>query len=270
MSRLTFLVLPVMLVITGCFVMENKYSGLPPGIWRATLILDSSLKNKPEEDLPAFTAPKYELEDVLPGELPFNFEVIYENDSIFFIEIINGEERIKVESQNISFGRNKERARDTVRIDFPSKQAYIIGYFASNTIEGSWVVLNKENYSIPFVAMHGKKHRFTTTRKPNSSDLSGTWNITLNMESENQEPALIELGQNGNLLLGNFESQLFSYPNLEGTAQGNYAWLSCFDGANAYLFEMKLQPDSTLIGALYVGTELKITWEGLRNSTILK
>ena len=114
-------------------------------------------------------------EDVQPGELPFNFEVIYDNDTSFHIEIINGQERITVPAEHISFGRNRQRAQDTIRIDFPVFDSYITGAFAGNIIQGQWVVKNRENYAIPFVAKQGKRYRFTPLRKTPTTDMSGKW-----------------------------------------------------------------------------------------------
>jgi thiol-disulfide isomerase/thioredoxin len=264
MSRLLSLAFLYILVLEGCFVMENKFIGLPPGSWRAVLYLNPETHSDSEKDIPPFTIPKYELEDVVQSELPFNFEVIYENDTTFYIEIINGEERIKVESSDINFGRNKARARDTIRINFPVYDSYFVGSFAGNTIEGSWIVLNRENYSIPFVATQGKNYRFTSTKKPPAYDLTGNWQVTFGIDKEKQEPAIGEFKQTGNRLTGTFLTEIGDYRYLEGTVLGDHAWLSCFDGAHAFLFEMKIQNDGKLLGAFYSGKHEKSLWEATR------
>ncbi|MEZ4933396.1 MAG: hypothetical protein R2788_14910, partial [Saprospiraceae bacterium] len=144
------------LLQNGCIVMEGKYPALPPGIWRAELKIDPQFVSANPKGKPLPDKVNMTYEEVESGVIPFNFEVIYDNETNFHIEIINGEERITVPAEHISFGRSKYRAQDTIRIDFPVFDSYIDGSFAGNIIDGQWVVRNRENYAIPFVAKQGK------------------------------------------------------------------------------------------------------------------
>ena len=251
--------------VHGCLVTENQYSALPPGPWRAVLKLEPEMITPNPKGQPLPEKVNMKFEDVNENELPFNFEVVYDNDTIFHIEIINGGERIVVPSKDIHFGRSKYRARDTIRIDFPIYDSYITGSFAGNVIDGSWVVANRENYSIPFTAHHGKDYRFTTLRKQPALDLGGKWACTFGLDEEEPYPAIAEFKQEGNRLTGTFQTETGDYRYLEGTVQEDKFYLSVFDGSHAFLFHGKILPDGTLTGAFYSGNHYRTTWEGRRD-----
>ncbi|MCB9081640.1 MAG: TlpA family protein disulfide reductase [Lewinellaceae bacterium] len=256
----------ILLSASGCFVAENPYSSLPPGIWRAVLKLDSRpvSQNPKGEPLPDKVNLKFE--EVTDGELPFLFEVKYVTPDSFYLEIINGEERIVV--TDIHMGRTKYLAKDTFRIDFPVFDSYIHGLYEENVMEGEWVVLNRgDNYRIPFVAKFGQGHRFTTLRKTPAIDLTGRWEVTFGLvEGEEPYPAIADFVQQGNELTGTFMTETGDYRYLEGTVQANKVYLSVFDGSHAFLFEAKIQPDSTLVGSFRSGRHYQTLWQAKRNS----
>ncbi|MEM0992753.1 MAG: TlpA disulfide reductase family protein [Bacteroidota bacterium] len=244
-------------LLQACVVIENQYTAVPPGIWRATLRLDAvpnPIREEPTADV------RYE--DIDQGEIPFNFEVVYEDDTNFYIEIINGTERIKAE--DITYGHNRATGRDSIVINFPVFDSYITAFYEEDVIEGKWIVNNKEKYSIPFVAFHGKDYRFTELKKEPVLDISGNWKVMFEIESEAPYPAVGEFKQDGNYLSGTFRTETGDYRFLEGTVQANKVYLSCFDGAHAFLFEAKILEDSTMIGAFRSGTHYKTLWEAER------
>jgi thiol-disulfide isomerase/thioredoxin len=259
----TFL-LGLAFILQSCIVAENPYQGLPPGPWRATLALqlNTVTPNPRGEPLPEKMNLKFE--EVLGGELPFNFEVIYDTPEKFHIEIINGEERIVV--KDIFLGRDKSQAKDTIFIDFPVFDSYISGYFLENVIEGEWVVRNKTNYRIPFVAKHGKDYRFTTLRKTPAMDLTGRWEATFDLNFDETFKGIGEFKQKGNYLTGTFLTETGDYRYLEGTIQANKFYLSCFDGSHAFLFEGKVDPATkTMMGSFRSGMTYRSIWEAKFN-----
>ncbi len=266
MNKLSALIIFLLFcLLTGCVVVDNQYSALPPGKWRAVLkinpqFISANPKGKPLPDKVDMT-----YDDVAEGEIPFNFEVIYDNDTSFHIEIINGEERLTVPAKDIRFGRGKDRALDTIRIEFTEFESYITGSFSNNTIDGQWVVTTRENYAIPFTAVQGKDYRFTTLKNKPVADLSGKWEVMFGLAENDPYPAIGEFKQNGNHLQGTFRSETGDYRFLEGTVQGDKMYLSCFDGAHAYLFTAKIISDSTLTGAYFSGKHYTTTWEARRN-----
>ncbi|MEM9884513.1 MAG: TlpA disulfide reductase family protein [Bacteroidota bacterium] len=259
MKQFFFLGIIFLTLLQACVVIDNQYTAVPPGIWRATLKLDGGLNPIKEE---VIADVRYE--DINQGELPFNFEVIYEDESNFYIEFINGEERIKAE--DITYGRNRATGRDSIVINFPVFDSYITAFYEEDVIEGKWVVNNKENYSIPFVAFHGKDYRFTELKKEPAADISGNWKVSFGIETEATYPAIGEFKQEGNYLSGTFRTETGDYRFLEGTVQDNKVYLSCFDGAHAFLFEAKILEDSTMIGAFRSGTHYKTLWEAERDA----
>ena len=95
-SRNAFLILVVLFLFQSCLVVDNPYNGLPPGPWRAVLKLELNtvIPNPKGEPLPEKV--NMQIEDIAGGELPFNFEVKYITPDSFYLEIINGSERIEL------------------------------------------------------------------------------------------------------------------------------------------------------------------------------
>lgn len=260
----TLTLLSLSLLLSACLVVENPYNGLPPGPWRAVLKIEQNpvVPNPRGEPLPEKIG--LQLEEITAGELPFNFEIIYPTPDSFYLEIINGEERMIVD--DITIGRDIRTAKDTVLINFPIFDSHIKGIFVENVLQGEWVVRNRENYRIPFVAYHGRDHRFTNLKKEPVMDISGRWEVTFGL-SEDQEPypAIGDFKQSGNHLTGTFLTETGDYRFLEGTVQEDRVFLSVFDGSHAFLFGAKILPDSTLSGFFRSGSHYRTLWEAKRN-----
>lgn len=171
--RNIFVLFLIIVGLSGCLVPQNPYSGLAPGFWRAELKLEPYVnKSLDEIDLEDTRANIKEVEN---GELPFTFEVKYESEDKFYIEIKNGEERIRVD--DIIIGRDRKTAKDTIRIEFPNKGGYIHGIFQENIIEGEWVDLSDDTKRVPFAARQGQNHRFTSLRVTPTMDVNGNWEM---------------------------------------------------------------------------------------------
>lgn len=247
-------------MLSGCIEADAPYSGIPPGPWRGVLKLvpipvSSNPKGEPLPD-----KVNMQFEEVTEGELPFTFEVKYANPDSFYLELRNGEERIIL--NDITFGRDPATGRDTFLIRFPVYQAYLHGVFSENVLEGEWVDLTRENYRIPFLARHGRNFRFTNLKKEPVMDISGRWAVQFETDTDHPYPAIGEFKQQGNYLEGTFLTETGDFRYLEGTVQGNKLYLSAFDGAHAYLFEAKIQKDSTIIGGFRSGSRYQCAWEG--------
>ncbi len=266
MKKFFLLLFPLALAVSGCLVVDNPFSGLPPGPWRAVLKLEGNMQI-PEEDLGLFEIPEIKDEAIKPGELPFNFEVKYkENDpDVFGLEIINGEERIEVLPEDISFGWDHRIGKDTLTINFPIFESYIKGIYAENIIQGYWVVTTKENYRIPFEAKFGQNHRFAKMLKEPDMDVHGKWEVTFEVETDSPYKAIGEFQQDGHKLTGTFLTETGDYRFLEGTVRENKLFLSCFDGSHAFLFQAKMMEDGTLTGQFNSGKHYQCLWTAKRN-----
>ncbi len=241
-----------LLTLSNCTFVQERYPALPPGPYRAVLKLEDNFASPNPKGQPLPEKIDLEFEEVTDGELPFTFQVAYENDSSFYLTIQNGEEQILVPSEHIYYGRDLVQGRDTVRIDFPIFDSYITAYHEAGVIEGVWVVNYRDQYRIPFVAQFGKNHRFTQLQKKPAADLSGQWAMTF-VDTESSYPGLAELSQTGNHLTGTIRTELGDYRYLEGTVQANKLYLSVFDGSHAFLFEGLIKDDGTLSGSFRSG-----------------
>jgi thiol-disulfide isomerase/thioredoxin len=257
MSRSLFiLALSLSVSLSSCLVVENPYQAIAPGLWRGVLQLSPRLVEAPEEGEEEV---QLGFEEVAQGELPFEFEVIYSDDSTFSIYFINGSERIRIE--DVTFGRDRTIARDTLRIEFPIYNSYIRAEVEGPFMEGVWVDRNRTDYRIPFKAQFGKGYRFSRLRKAPAIDLTGRWAATFAPETDAPWPAIAEFSQNGNNLTGTFLTETGDYRFLEGTIQADKLYLSAFDGTHAYLFEGKVLPDSSITGSFRSGSHYRTTWE---------
>jgi hypothetical protein len=124
--KLVFLFLISGLLISGCFTMPGQYNSVPPGTWRAVLALHPG-------DLPVQTGKRSKdkivqsIEEVTEGELPFNFDIVYETESKFYIEISNGPERIRVD--DIKTWHDRPTNNDSILINFPVYGTFIKAAF---------------------------------------------------------------------------------------------------------------------------------------------
>lgn len=255
----SFLAVSVFLVFNGCISTDTAYSRVAPGIWRGVLELEKFQMPVGKKDSVVIVYDAFK-----PGELPFNFEVKYVDDTHFYLEIINGSERIRLDS--IQYGRDRSQARDTMNVWFPEYASYLHAEIRGGVMVGEWVVTTKENYRIPFYAHSGRDYRFTNLSEAPLRDLTGNWAAIFGIEKEakDQEKAIGEFKQQGNHLEGTFRTETGDYRYLEGTIQGRKFWLSCFDGAHAFLFSGSIQGDS-LQGEFRSGHKFQTLWTGWKD-----
>jgi thiol-disulfide isomerase/thioredoxin len=246
-----------MIVIQGCVSIDNEFTGIPPGIWRAKLIVDTNIEGASiiEESKSNF---EY-------TELPFNFEVKYVNEDSFYLELINGEERIMV--SDIIIGLDRKTAKDTVVINFPVYDTYIKAIYEEGYMEGDWYINYKDGYSIPFKAQHGQDERFKRQTNEINKDINGKWLVSFDYDTKEPYPAIgtFDIAGNGKTT-GTFKTETGDYRFLEGLVDDNKLKLSVFDGAHAFLFEAKLLEDETLVGTFYSGKHYKSNWTAKRST----
>ncbi len=236
---ISFLFIFSSLFIFQCVTTDTAYTRVAPGTWRGVLELEKYRVPVNDKDTIMILYDQFK-----PGELPFNFEVTYTDSEHFYVEIINGSERIRLDS--IDYGRDRTQARDTMNIWFPEYQSYLHAQIRGGVMQGEWVVTTKENYRIPFYAHAGRGYRFTAFQETPLRDLSGAWATLFGVENkpEEQEKAIGEFKQTGNHLEGTFRTETGDYRYLEGTVQDRKFWMSCFDGAHAFLFSGSIRNDS--------------------------
>ena len=224
-------------------------------MWRAELDLAGDLESTAE----------FQKQFDLDSKLPFLFEVIYANSDSFFLEIINGRERIKI--TDLSFGHNRSTGQDSLVISFPEYNTYIKAYFEEDLLEGRWYVPGKGDYSIPFLARHGKADRFEHVEESQGLNVSGKYAVVFGIDDENEEyPAVGTFTQDGEIVNGTFETETGDYRYLSGEVVGNHLWLSCFDGSHAFLFKSKISPTGQMTGFFKSGKHWQTLWTAEKDS----
>lgn len=247
----------------SCIEPKAGYDYLAPGLWRGVLHLSSEPKPSLKDEIKRYekdkTRPIFNLED----ELPFFFEVKYEEcNKIPYIEIMNGKEHIPI--HEVYMGRNKNTAEDTILIDFTVFDSHIRGIVREGIIEGEWTVRSKNNYQIPFTARFGQNEQFNVLPASPKGNISGTWDCTFDLDQPSKYQAVGEFVQQGSELNGTFRTETGDYRYLHGIVNADKFYLSCFDGAHAYLFNGKFQGDS-MLGSFKSGKSPESLWEGIRN-----
>lgn len=250
------LIITATIAFSSCIETNEPFSKLPPGLWRGVLKLEAGTDVVAVEE-EVGTAVQND------SDLPFQFEVVYDDPNSFHLEIINGEERIDV--SDIIYGLDRKTAKDTLIISFPVFDTYIKALYEEGIIEGDWHVNYKPGYSIPFKAYHANGDRFKDLKKTPTADLTGKWETAFEPGQEDEYPAIGLFNQIGNRITGTFKTETGDYRYLDGTVQGNKLYMSTFDGAHAFLFTGKIMDDGNLVGEFRSGKHYKSSWVAKRN-----
>jgi thiol-disulfide isomerase/thioredoxin len=220
------------------FVNSVAQSQLRAGYWKASLQLNDST------------------------QLPFTFEVKHELD-LYSIDIINGEERITVTEITIK--------SDSLFFRMPVFDSEFICKIKGDTITGKWINhARKDKNIIPFSATYCSKkcddeHVFASTQYFN---LEGKWECDFSPASKDETKALAIIDQTDpfRYISGTFLTETGDYRFLEGRlSNGRRFYLSCFDGAHAFLFTGKMKGDSIVDGHFYSGAHHHEPWVAKRN-----
>lgn len=193
--------------------------------------------------------------EVLDGrELPFNFKV--RNDDV--IEIYNAEEVIEVDE--ITY------FNDSVRINFPVYEGYIVGKFADGTITNAKYVKESLDRVVPATITYNNSDRFLDIQ-PTDKDISGVWEMVFTEEDGFTFIAKGIFEQDGNKITGTIRTTTGDYRYLEGAVSANMFMFSVFDGAHAFLFAGKIaNAGNNMKGEFYSGNHYKAIFKGRRNA----
>lgn len=211
-----------------------KSIALVTGIWRATLSLPDA-------------------------ELPFNFKV-NDNAKGYTIEIINADEKILVDE--ISF------QGDSVFIKLPVFDSEIRAKVTDKQMTGNWINYSrKTNQFIPFNANANAGERFIADIKDSNVKLNNRYEVWFSPHTKDSSFAIALINQTGKKVYGTFLTTTGDYRYLEGIVNGDSLFMSCFDGAHAYLFKAKVEGE-IISGVYYSGNHWKEEWNATKNDTI--
>ena len=193
------------------------------------------------------------------NEIVFSFE-LHKNIKQPIIYIINGKERIKVDSVRMT--------ADSIIIKMPLFESYFKAAMNKNIWTGVWFKeTSKGTQQIPFTA------RPTATRFPLSNgaatiSITGRWEADFASDSGKAINAVAEFQQQGNTLNGSFLTTTGDYRYLSGIVTGKQLKLSTFDGSHAFLFTADITGKNKIInGKFYSGKTFVDQWTAERKSS---
>lgn len=257
----------IIFILQSCIEVDNPYTKITPGIWRGTLKLNTQAITNEKREPTLESIGNLQMKSITEGELPFNFEVIYPTPDSFYIQIFNGDERIKL--TDITYGLDRSTSFDTMTIDFPVYDSYLKIKVAGGTMQGDWVVNYRGEkpgaYKIPFVASYGDPDRFHILKSNNPINVDGHWEIEF-LGDGGSDKALGIFNQEGHKVTGTIRTETGDYRYLEGAVENDKMYLSVFDGSHAFLFESKLLDDDEMIGTFASGKHYKVGWKAKRNN----
>lgn len=250
----------IFLANQGCVSVPKQHNGPAPGNWRGTFILEDTrevIVTKGKDKIVTRDSDPESMKKVIPC----NFEIRYRDDGSIFLEFINGEERVRFD--RVSFGYDRKSGNDTLEIWLDPYDAVIKGIWEHSKIAGDLIVLDKNQYSIPFTAQYGQNYRFKKIPEAPAVDLTGSWEVVFDKDSSDSYKAIGEFIQNKNHLTGTFRTETGDFRYLEGQVSGHNMKLSAFDGAHVFMFDAQVTGDS-MYGTFYSGNKYKATFEAQR------
>lgn len=247
----------ILVSVAGCVEPVKTFDKLPPGEWRGVLLLN-------REPVIAYGDDRDIRKNFdVDSELPFNFQILYEGDVMYAV-FMNAEEKIEV--RDIVFGRDLATAKDTVIIHFSVFDTSIEAIYEDGVMEGDWVVHYRDNYRIPFKAVHGNNRRFEFVNRGEVAQLDGEWQVVMGTNTESSYQAKGIFQQEGDRVTGTFLTETGDYRYLEGMLFGEKMYLSAFDGAHAFLFTGKRMQDGTISGTFRSGSQYQVDWQATKSS----
>ncbi len=253
------------IMITGCLVMEGQYSKLPPGEWRAILQLDANRALSDKVTFETRVRDQLTFEEVTEGELPVNFEVIYDTPEELHINFKNGDKITRID--DITYKHDRATNKDTVIARFPN-QSYLKVLFEDNILEGKWYPESPLVPPINFVARHSRTHRFTQLKKPPATNLTGNWDLISGLEMDSTTKSALVFQQDDNRLIASWIKEGGVLDQIEGTIQDEKIYLSFFDGNQIFLLEARLTADDSFGGLLRFGMGEITSFEAKRTGNV--
>lgn len=179
------------------------------------------------------------------------------NDSVYFV---NGEEKI---------GAKVIEGGAYYSIKMPIFDSEFNFELEDDMLIGKWHNKSKgSNYEMEFKAhfVGDKRERFSSVKNKTSTlfRIDGKWETKFSPNTKDEYKA-VGLFQEGNeYVSGTFLTETGDYRFLEGEIKNDSLFLSCFDGAHAFLFKAELKND-TLDGMFFSGNHYSEPWIAFKN-----
>ena len=187
--------------------------------------------------------------------LPFFIEEENIKNEVMRYSVKNGDEKIPLNFKALK--------NDTIQLSFKEMSSHLkIIYSDSNHFSGFWIDERKAS-KYPISGVRGAFKRFESTAVTSSKEIHRSYEIVFGRD-KGTWPAIGLFKQRGDVLTGTFLTETGDYRYLEGNVFGDQLYLSCFDGAHAFVFTAKIFGDS-LSGKFYSGPNYKTDWSGIKN-----
>lgn len=217
----------ILRILIFLFIPLISSAQLKPGLWRGEFQLNDSTV------------------------LPFHFEVKGNT-----WDIINARERITVNEITYS--------ADSIIVKLPIFDSEIRSKIKGDSLEGNFLNHARTNLNVvPFRAFADKHEPMVNGFE--LKNFEGRWEVTFAGDEPPLNKAVGEFSQQGNHITGTFLTPTGDYRYLEGYADGNEMYLSCFDGSHLFYFNAVMNPDEVLEGNYYSGMHWHDTWKAFRN-----
>ena len=188
--------------------------------------------------------------------LPFFIEEEKIKNEVVLFSIKNGDEKIPLDI--------KTSTNDTIQLSFKEMSSHLkIIYTDSNHFLGYWTN-ERKGLRYPISGSKGNYKRFESAGDTSSVEILNSYEITFGSPKDSW-PAVGLFKQNEDKLTGTFLTETGDYRYLEGNVFGDQLYLSCFDGAHAFVFTAKIFGDS-LLGKFYSGASYQTEWKGNGNA----
>jgi thiol-disulfide isomerase/thioredoxin len=187
------------------------------------------------------------------GALEFGLEFARPTPQTLMAFLVNGEERIEV--------RDVRLDGTSLVIEMPHYDSRIRATLTEMHLVGTWEKRRSAatTASVPFQA------HTPGCENPGPIDerILGRWLVDFATDDHDAVAVFQAHAQ----LRGTFLTSTGDYRYLAGYTLDSGLTLSCFDGAHAFLFKAKLQPDGTLAGDFWSGNWHHETWTAKRDDT---
>ena len=196
---------------------------------------------------------QWRFEISLNDRLHLPFFIKKTNDSKIYI--VNGKEEIPMSVSN---------DKDSVIYQFKEMDSYLkFAFKDSNNILGYWRD-NRKGMSFPLAGTQSQGTRFEDKANGFNNKVFSSYEVTFGNQKDSW-PAVGLFEQHNNKLSGTFLTETGDYRFLDGNVFGDRLYLSCFDGAHAFVFTAKIFGD-TLLGKFYSGASYQTTWKAVKDA----
>ncbi len=193
------------------------------------------------------------------GPLPFWMDFRPAGEKLSLV-IRNGEESIEVPEIT--------RKDNDLTIMMPVFDSHFDLTYRHDSLVGFWQNSARgHDYRIPFYAVKDSGSRFAGKPLEPAVDITGRWSVTFVDMDNDTTLAIGEFEQDSATLTGTFLTPTGDYRYLEGRVKGDSMFLSCFDGAHAFLFTALIPNESIMMGKFWSGKHWEESWVAQRNDS---